>query len=76
MGDRGDGSQVLIRLPLKEVDITFCSSVRFLLEDGKLNLCLRNLAEYKAYQHSQFLESREAKSTMVGLIFDDHCIAY
>lgn len=38
---------------------------RFLLEDGKLNLCLRNLAEYKTYQHMTYREACSRDSTMV-----------
>lgn len=37
---------------------------RFVLEDGKLNLCLRNLIEYKQYQRAAYLESKSGVGLM------------
>lgn len=45
-------------------------ALRFLLEDGKLNLCLRNLTEYKQYQRTAF---QEAKARGEALELDPKC---
>lgn len=41
---------------------------RFLLEDGKLNLCLRNLIEYKDFQRRKWIvkEKLEVKLQIYG----------
>lgn len=38
-------------------------ALRYLLEDGKLNLCLRNLDEYKRYQRSEIKNSASSRAT-------------
>jgi hypothetical protein len=47
--------------------------VRYLLEDGKLNLSLRNLVEYKAYQWKNLVPknngSRNADITVRKILF-------
>ena len=39
-------------------------ALRYLLEDGKLNLTLRNLMDYKEYQRARFLESHNSGSPL------------
>jgi hypothetical protein len=38
---------------------------RFLLEDGKLNLCLRNLMEFKEFQREQFIAAKSSGTRLV-----------
>jgi hypothetical protein len=40
--------------------------LRQLIEEGKLNVSLRNLMDYKAYQRAQFEEAKAAEAQMVS----------
>lgn len=67
-------SDVESKLPASKKDATLWETeeqaLRFLLEDGKLNLCLRNLIEFKAGQS----KARKAeRGAMVCNAISIHC---
>lgn len=53
---------------LKYINYSLFRHARYLLEDGKLNLSLRNLVEYKTYQWEKILfKSNGSRSTEISV---------
>jgi hypothetical protein len=54
------------KLPKTHEDATLWeteeAALRFILEDGKLNLCLRNMVDYTTYVHNQVLNNGGLRS--------------